>query len=68
MLWWVEINIYLFAYLGKLPRLNFVFSGAGVECSVYHAGLGPKQRKKAHEDFVKDKVSATINIFCYLLK
>ncbi|XP_018008560.1 Werner syndrome ATP-dependent helicase homolog isoform X2 [Hyalella azteca] len=29
---------------------------AGVECSVYHAGLGPKQRKKAHEDFVKDKV------------
>uniref|UniRef100_A0A2P2I303 DNA 3'-5' helicase n=1 Tax=Hirondellea gigas TaxID=1518452 RepID=A0A2P2I303_9CRUS len=30
----------------------------GVNCAVYHAGLGIKQRKKAHEDFVRDKVPA----------
>lgn len=32
-------------------------TGAGLKCEIYHAGLTPKIRKLAHENFVSDKVS-----------
>ena len=38
-----------------LAHLLFLL-GAGVSCGVYHAGIGTKQRARAHEDFVRDKV------------
>ena len=31
-----------------------------VECSLYHAGMPYEQRRKAHKDFVNDKVSVII--------
>uniref|UniRef100_A0A915C215 DNA 3'-5' helicase n=1 Tax=Parascaris univalens TaxID=6257 RepID=A0A915C215_PARUN len=37
-----------------------VLAGMGVKCSMYHAGLSSKMRLKAHENFVKDKVTTII--------
>ena len=31
-----------------------------MECSLYHAGMPYEQRRKAHKDFVNDKVSVII--------
>lgn len=36
------------------------FLAEGIECAVYHAGLGINTRKEVHEQFVKDKIKVIV--------
>lgn len=49
----------------KIFYIYFDFIGEGINCSIYHAGLTPKQRKNSHEMFVRDKVRNFTSIKCY---
>uniref|UniRef100_F1KVH0 ATP-dependent DNA helicase n=1 Tax=Ascaris suum TaxID=6253 RepID=F1KVH0_ASCSU len=44
----------------SVEDVNKVLSGMGVKCAMYHAGLSSKARSKAHENFVKDKITTIV--------